>query len=129
MTTSVNPFVFFVCTFLLSWLIWIPLALSHFGIGPFHIPEGISSIVRLLAELCFGSTDDGLHHLVLQSQPGQPAVAGGFPPHFQPGQCCVVASHEQHWRFWTVHRWPVAHCLADPAPIGAKGEHILSVTE
>ncbi len=25
---------FFGLTYLLSWLIWIPLALSHFGVGP-----------------------------------------------------------------------------------------------
>jgi len=35
----------------LSWLIWIPLALSHFGIGPFHIAEETSSVVRLLGVL------------------------------------------------------------------------------
>lgn len=47
----VRPAAFFGLTLLLSWLIWIPLALSHFGIGPFHIPEEISAIVRLLGVL------------------------------------------------------------------------------
>jgi len=42
---------FFGLTYLLSWLIWVPLALSHLGVGPFHIPEGTSSIVRLLGVL------------------------------------------------------------------------------
>lgn len=47
----VTPSQFFSLTFSLSWLIWIPLALSHFDIGPFHIPEGTSQIVRLLGVL------------------------------------------------------------------------------
>ncbi len=42
---SIHPRTFFLLTFLLSWLIWIPLDLSHFGLGPFHISEGLSSIV------------------------------------------------------------------------------------
>jgi hypothetical protein len=33
---------FFGLTFLVSWLIWIPLALSHLGLIPVHIPDGIS---------------------------------------------------------------------------------------
>ena len=47
----IRPRTFFLVTYLLSWLIWIPLDLSHFGIGPFHIAEGLSSIVRLLGVL------------------------------------------------------------------------------
>ena len=47
----VHPAAFFMLTFALSWLIWIPLALSHFGIGPVKIPEAISSIIRLLGVL------------------------------------------------------------------------------
>jgi uncharacterized protein len=50
-TRSVSMLHFFALTYLLSWVIWIPLALSHFGIGPLHIPEGISAIVRLLGVL------------------------------------------------------------------------------
>jgi membrane protease YdiL (CAAX protease family) len=50
-TTSVQPSKFFALTFILSWLIWIPLAMSHLGIGPLHIPEGVSNIVRLLGVL------------------------------------------------------------------------------
>ena len=46
----VRPDVFFIVTFLLSWSIWVPLDLSHFGIA-FHIPESTSSIVRLLGVL------------------------------------------------------------------------------
>jgi uncharacterized protein len=42
---------FFVVTFLLSWLIWTPLDLSHFGIGQFQIAESTSGIVRLLGVL------------------------------------------------------------------------------
>jgi membrane protease YdiL (CAAX protease family) len=42
---------FFGLTFLVSWLIWIPLALSHLELIPMHIPDGISNIVRLLGVL------------------------------------------------------------------------------
>lgn len=49
-TTPVSPAKFFGLTFALSWLIWVPLALSHCGIA-FNIPEGISNIVRLLGVL------------------------------------------------------------------------------
>jgi hypothetical protein len=47
----VRPRTFFALTYLLSWAIWVPLALSHFGVGPFHTAEGTSSIVRLLGVL------------------------------------------------------------------------------
>jgi len=47
----VHPLLFFTLTFVLSWLIWIPLTLSHLGIGPFHIAEGVSMLVRLLGVL------------------------------------------------------------------------------
>lgn len=57
MTQNTRPFVtvvpsvyFFALTFALSWLVWIPLALSHFGIA-FNIPESTSAIVRLLGVL------------------------------------------------------------------------------
>ena len=48
---EVSPARFFLLTYCLSWLIWIPLTLSHFGIGPFHIPESTSNAVRLLGVL------------------------------------------------------------------------------
>jgi membrane protease YdiL (CAAX protease family) len=51
LTPQVRPANFFALTFVLSWLIWIPLTLSHFGIGPFHIAEGTSNVVRLLGVL------------------------------------------------------------------------------
>jgi uncharacterized protein len=63
--TPVSPTKFFVLTFILSWLIWIPLALSHFEIGPFAIAEGISSIVRLLGVLMPAAAA-----LILTSQAG-----------------------------------------------------------
>ena len=50
-TTQVRPVTYFGLVFLLSWSIWIPLALSHLRLIPFHIPEGVSSIVRLLGVL------------------------------------------------------------------------------
>jgi len=49
-TTPVSPMRFFALTFILSWLIWVPLDLSHFGIA-FNIPEATSNIVRLLGVL------------------------------------------------------------------------------
>jgi CAAX protease family protein len=49
--TPVRPGPFFALTFLLSWLIWIPLALAHFEIGPFRIAEGTSTLVRLFGVL------------------------------------------------------------------------------
>lgn len=57
MQPNTRPFVtnipsgrFFILTFCLSWLVWIPLALSHFGIA-FNIPESLSAVVRLLGVL------------------------------------------------------------------------------
>lgn len=47
----VSPLKFFILTFALSWLIWIPLDLSHFGIGPFPVLEGVSPLIRLLGVL------------------------------------------------------------------------------
>ena len=46
----VRPFNFFALTLLLSWAIWVPLALSHFGIG-LRIPDTTSGAVRLLGVL------------------------------------------------------------------------------
>jgi uncharacterized protein len=48
---EVSPLKFFILTFALSWLIWIPLVLSHYGIGPLHIPEGASNLIRLIGVL------------------------------------------------------------------------------
>jgi len=48
---TIKPVRFFALTFILSWLIWVPLALSHFGFGSFHIAEETSNIVRLLGVL------------------------------------------------------------------------------
>jgi membrane protease YdiL (CAAX protease family) len=48
---SVRPASFFALTYLLSWLIWIPLDLSHFGFGPFRAFEQGSSLLRLVGVL------------------------------------------------------------------------------
>jgi uncharacterized protein len=48
--TPVSPAKFFGLTFALSWLIWVPLTLSHFGIA-FNIPEATSNVVRLIGVL------------------------------------------------------------------------------
>ncbi len=49
--TTIRPLSFFALTFALSWLIWIPLVLSHFHIGPFRVAEETSAAVRLLGVL------------------------------------------------------------------------------
>lgn len=64
-TTSVSPARFFVLTFILSWLIWIPLVFSHFGVA-FNIPESTSAIVRLLGVLM-----PAVSALVLTSMSGE----------------------------------------------------------
>ena len=48
---QVRPALFFTVTYILSWLIWIPLVLSHFEVGPFRIVEETSMAVRLLGVL------------------------------------------------------------------------------
>lgn len=48
---DIHPVKFFGLTFLLSWLIWIPLDLAHFNLGPFQISEGVSNLVRLFGVL------------------------------------------------------------------------------
>jgi membrane protease YdiL (CAAX protease family) len=50
-TQYVSPLRFFLLTFVLSWIIWIPLTLSHFNIGPLKISEDLSSIIRLFGVL------------------------------------------------------------------------------
>jgi hypothetical protein len=40
----VKPIKFFALTFILSWLIWISLGLSHLEVGPCRIAEAISII-------------------------------------------------------------------------------------
>jgi uncharacterized protein len=49
--TTVSPTRFFVLTYALSWLIWLPLVASHFDIGPLRIPEGTSNLVGLFGVL------------------------------------------------------------------------------
>lgn len=49
--STVSPWAFFAVTFLLSWAIWIPLVLSHFGVGPVPIPKETSEVVRLVGVL------------------------------------------------------------------------------
>lgn len=63
--TPVRPIRFFVVTFLLSWLIWIPLVASHFRVGPFHVAESASNIIRL-----FGVLMPATSALILTPQAG-----------------------------------------------------------
>jgi len=42
---------FFVLAFLLSWSIWVPLALDHFGVFSTRLPEGLVVLARQLGTL------------------------------------------------------------------------------
>jgi uncharacterized protein len=66
---DIPPVKFFGLTFLLSWLIWIPLVLSHFNLGPLHIPEGASNLVRL-----FGVLMPAVSALIWTSRAGKGAT-------------------------------------------------------
>jgi membrane protease YdiL (CAAX protease family) len=50
-TRHVSPTSFFALAFVLSWAIWIPLDLAHFGLGGLKIDDAVSSIVRLFGVL------------------------------------------------------------------------------
>jgi uncharacterized protein len=50
-TRTTSVWQFFGWSFLLSWLIWIPLTLAHFNLGPVRISEQVSGLVRLLGVL------------------------------------------------------------------------------
>ncbi len=101
-TQPINPYHFFGLTYLLSWLIWIPLVLSHFGIGPLHIPEGFSIIVRLLGVLM-----PAVCALILTSRAG--------------GRVAIRAllGRLGIWRVGWV--WWVAAVLVQPALLGLTG--------
>ena len=66
---TIKPIKFFALTFALSWLIWVPLMLSHFGVGPFHIADGVSNLVRL-----FGVLMPATSAIVLTRISGGPAA-------------------------------------------------------
>ena len=53
-TRRVSLPLFFGLTFFLSWLIWIPLVLSRFQVGPFRISNELGGVVRLLGVLMPG---------------------------------------------------------------------------
>lgn len=50
-TPPIRPFRFFLVTYVVSWLIWLPLVLSRFGVGPIAIPQGTTSLIGLLGVL------------------------------------------------------------------------------
>jgi membrane protease YdiL (CAAX protease family) len=54
MVTSLraHPFrIYILLTFLLSWLVWIPLALNDYSLLPVHLDQGIVSVLPLLGTL------------------------------------------------------------------------------
>jgi len=96
LTQYVTPLRFFLLTFTLSWLIWIPLTLSHFNIGPFNISENLSSIIRL-----FGVIMPMVSALLLT------AIYGGRPAIWN------LLSRLKIWRVgW---KWWIAVVLVFPA--------------
>jgi uncharacterized protein len=50
-TRSTSIWQFFGWSFTLSWLIWVPLTLAHFNMGPVRVSEQFSGLVRLLGVL------------------------------------------------------------------------------
>lgn len=98
----ITPLSFFLLTFLLSWLIWIPLALSHFNVGPFKISEDISSIIRLL-----GVIMPMVSALLLT------AIYGGRP---------AIQSLLSRLKIWRVGwKWWIAAILVFPALLVIAG--------
>jgi membrane protease YdiL (CAAX protease family) len=101
-STPVSPAKFFTLTFILSWLIWIPLALSHFHIGPFQIPEVISNIVRLLGVLMPAASAV----LLTARNGGRSAIRGLLSR---------LALWRVHWKWW------LAAVLVQPILLGTAG--------
>jgi hypothetical protein len=66
---DIPPVKFFGLTLLLSWLIWVPLVLAHFEVGPFRVPEATSNLVRL-----FGVLMPAVSGLVLTALAGKEEV-------------------------------------------------------
>ena len=88
-STPVSSVKFFTLTFILSWLIWIPLTLSHFHIGFFQIPEGLSSMVRLIGVLMPATSA-----IILTAQTGgRRAVRSLF---------LRLTLWQVNWRWWLV---------------------------
>jgi uncharacterized protein len=87
---------FFVLTFLISWLIWVPMALDHFSLLPVKLNEGFVTIVRL-----FGTLGPALSAILVA------LLAGG-------GQAVkALLSQIGRWRVkWT---WYAAAALVFPA--------------
>jgi hypothetical protein len=53
---STSIWQFFGWSFLLSWLIRIPLTLAHFNLGPVRVSEQVRGLVRLLGVLMLGKS-------------------------------------------------------------------------
>jgi len=99
---DIRPLHFFALAYLLSWAIWVPLMLSHFGLGPWHIPEGVSAIVRLLGVL-------------------MPATAALLLAARAAGRAGVGAVLRGLGTWRVGGRWWVAAALAPPALVVAVG--------
>jgi membrane protease YdiL (CAAX protease family) len=91
-------FVYFTLTFLLSWLIWVPLALDYLSLLPLKLDAGFVSIVRLFGTL----------------GPAVSAILASFLAGGGPGVKSLLGQLKR-WRVkWT---WYVAAGLVFPALI------------
>lgn len=96
-----SPWRFFALTYALSWGIWAPLVLSHFGIGPFAIPEGTIALLRL-----FGVLMPATAALILLRRAG----------------CGQVAQVLGRFRIWRVGwQWWFAAAIVQPLVLVACG--------
>ena len=99
---QIHPVAFFGLTFALSWAIWVPLALAHFGIGPLAIPDAVSQMARLLGVLMPAAAA-----LLLTTRAGGRAGVGRLLGGLV---------------FWRVNwRWWAAAGLVQPALLGLTG--------
>jgi membrane protease YdiL (CAAX protease family) len=69
--TSVLPNRFFLLTFGLSWAVWIPLDLAHFGVEPFVPLDAPSPLLRLLGVLMPAAAA-----ILLSARSGEPGELG-----------------------------------------------------
>ncbi len=87
---------FFILTFILSWAIWIPMALNYYGLFPIHMDPGFVLVFRL-----FGTLGPAVSAILVS------LLAGGRP--------AVGALLGQIGR-WRVHwKWYLAAALGFPA--------------
>lgn len=98
---SVSMLQFFGLTYLLSWVIWIPLLLVHFNIGTFRMPEDLSDLVRM-----FGVIMPAVAAIILTA-----AVEGKIAVRMLFARLCLWRVPAKWW-LATVFVYPVLLVLA-----------------